>query len=118
MSTFYNDYKKEPEGFEGKDTFVLMQEPDVLGGPDEGFNVVYNPIKDQARRLEEKEDAEKAAAGNADPTSVCLNRSEYRGTYIDGETGKRFRPGVPTEVGKIHAQRLLSLRSGRLFSAC
>lgn len=118
MSSFYTYNKKEPQGFEDKDTFVLMQEPDVLMEPEEKFEVVYNPLADQARRLEEKEDAEKAAVGAANPTSVCLNRAEYRGVYIDGETGKRFRPGVPTEVGKIHAQRLLSLRNGRLFTAC
>jgi len=118
MNLFFNDYEKEPEGFEGEDTFVLMQEPDVAEEPEERFEVAYNPIADQARRLQEKEDAEKAARGVADPTAVALNRSEYRGTYIDGETGKRFRPGVPTEVGKIHAQRLLALRGGRLFKAC
>lgn len=137
MNLFFNNDEKEPLGFEGEDTFVLMQEPDVFEDSEETFQVLESPLMDharahkysdddeivsplaeQARRLEAIEDAEKAARGAADPTAVSLNRSEYRGTYIDGETGKRFRPGVPTEVGKIHAQRLLALRNGRLFTAC
>lgn len=137
MQDLSHNNKKEPLGFEGKDTFVLMQQPDVPEESEETFrvlesplmeharahkysndDVVYDPLSEQARRLEAIEDADKAARGAADPTCVSLNRAEYRGVYIDGETGKRFRPGVPTEVGKIHAQRLLALRSGRLFSAC
>lgn len=117
MSRFYNN-EKEPLGFEGEDTFVLMQEPEVLDESDEELEVIYNPLADQAQRIEAKEDAEKAALGVADPTSVCLNRSKYRGTYIDSVTGKRFRPGVPKEVGKVHATRLLALRDGKLFSPC
>ena len=118
MNLFFDNNEKEPVGFEGEDTFVLMQEPDVVEEPGDVFEVAYDPIADQARRLQEKEHAEKLARGAADPTAVSLNRSEYRGTYIDGETGKRIRPGVPTEVGRVHAQRLLALRGGRLFTAC
>ena len=54
--------------------------------------------------------------GLFDPTKVVLNRSEYNGIYVDGETGIRFRPGEPVEVGKVHAERLIKLRRGRLFS--
>jgi len=61
--------------------------------------------KDQARER-----------GLFDPTKVVLNRAEFNGIYVDEETGIRFRPGQPVEVGKIHAERLLALRKGRLFS--
>lgn len=54
--------------------------------------------------------------GLFDPTKVVLNRSECAGVYLDSETGIRFRPGQPVEVGKVHAERLLALRNGRLFS--
>jgi len=54
--------------------------------------------------------------GLFDPTKVVLNRSEYNGVYVDGKTGIRFSPGEPVEVGKVHADRLLKLRKGRLFS--
>lgn len=114
-----NEYnKKEPLGFEGEDTFVLMKEPEVLSGADDEREIVHNPLAEQQKRIQAQEDMEKLARGEADPTKVCLNRSEYRGIYIDAETGKKFRPGVPTEVGKIHAQRLLALRNGKLFTAC
>lgn len=53
--------------------------------------------------------------GLFDPTKVILNRAEYSGIYVDQETGIRFRPGESVEVGKVHADRLLSLRKGRLF---
>lgn len=51
-----------------------------------------------------------------DPTKVVLNRSEYSGIYYDSETGIRFRPGESVTVGKSHADRLLKLRRGKLFS--
>jgi hypothetical protein len=54
--------------------------------------------------------------GLFDPTKVVLNRAEYNGIYVDQETGIRFTPGKPVEVGKVHADRLLALRKGRLFS--
>jgi hypothetical protein len=104
MSLLFKEEDEYSDGFDGEDF-------------QEAAEVIYDPLADQERRLEEKEDAEKAALGIADPTAVSLNRSEFRGAYIDAETGKRFRPGVPTEVGKIHAQRLLALRGGRLFAA-
>ena len=81
----------------------------------------YIPTQEEwLKRLAEQENQwaknEASRLGMADPTKVVLNRSEYNGIYVDGETGRRFRPGIPVEVGKIHAQRLLSLRKGRLFS--
>jgi hypothetical protein len=81
----------------------------------------YIPTQEEwLRRLANQEEqwakSEANRLGMFDPTKVVLNRSEYNGIYVDGETGKRFRPGVPVEVGKIHAQRLLKLRKGRLFS--
>lgn len=81
----------------------------------------YVPTQDEwLRRLAAQEEQwakdQAKERGLFDPTKVVLNRAEYGGIYVDGETGVRFSPGVPTEVGKVHAQRLLKLRKGRLFS--
>jgi len=63
---------------------------------------VFSPLEEQERRL-----------GNSEPTVVCYCRA---GTYIDSKSGKKFRSGVPVEVGKRHAKRLLALGDGNLFS--
>lgn len=81
----------------------------------------YVPTQDEwLRRLAAQEEQwakdQAKERGLFDPTKVVLNRSEYNGTYVDGETGIRFSPGAPVEVGKVHAERLLRLRKGRLFS--
>lgn len=73
-------------------------------------------IKRLAAQEESWAKAQAKERGLFDPTKVTLNRAEYNGIYVDGETGVRFSPGVPIEVGKVHAQRLLKLRKGRLFS--
>lgn len=81
----------------------------------------YIPTKEEYyKRLQALEDerAKKLAKqlNMADPTKVVLNRSEYSGVYLDSISGIRFRPGEPVEVGKAHAERLLKLKRGKLFS--